>query len=254
MRARTSAREQGARRTVVASLILALLASGTATAEMWRGLAVAPEHRCAPYNRVRDYPYSQSVERAVARRLGAIRSPYTGRCFASLGETDIEHIVATSEAHDSGLCAADATMRKKFASDLRNLTLASPQVNRHEKRGHDAAGWLPTRNRCWFAARVIEVKRAYGLSVDGAERDALEAVLSQCADTRLRLGACAAPAAASATPSTSATGDALERYDDNGNGRITCAEARRHHIAPVRRGHPAYPFMRDGDGDGIVCE
>ena len=239
--------------SAVASLILALLALGTATAETWRGLAVAPEHRCTEYER-RDYPYSQSVERAIERRLGAIQSPYTGRCFASLGETDIEHIVATSEAHDSGLCAAGATMRKKFASDLRNLTLASPQVNRHEKRGHDAAGWLPSRNRCWFAARVIEVKRAYGLSVDRAERDVLEAVLSQCADKQLRLGACAAPAAAPATPSTSATNGALERYDDNGNGRITCAEARRHHIAPVRRGHPAYPFMRDADGDGVVCE
>ena len=33
---------------------------------------------------------------------------------------------------------------------------------------------------------------------------------------------------------------------------ITCAEARRHGIAPVSRGHPAYPFMRDGDG--VVCE
>ena len=36
------------------------------------------------------------------------------------------------------------------------------------------------------------------------------------------------------------------------NGRITCKEARRHGIAPVPRGHPAYPFMRDGDGDGVV--
>ena len=44
------------------------------------------------------------------------------------------------------------------------------------------------------------------------------------------------------------------RWDDNGNGRISCAEARRHGIAPVRRGHPAYRYMRDGDGDGIVCE
>ena len=44
--------------------------------------------------------------------------------------------------------------------------------------------------------------------------------------------------------------DALVRYDDNGNGRITCREARRHGIAPVRRDHPAYRHMRDGDGDG----
>ena len=44
----------------------------------------------------------------------------------------------------------------------------------------------------------------------------------------------------------------LDLWDDNGNGRITCAEARRHGIAPVPRDHPAYLFMRDGDGDGWV--
>ena len=46
----------------------------------------------------------------------------------------------------------------------------------------------------------------------------------------------------------------VAQWDDNGNGRITCAEARRHGIAPVRRGHPAYAYMRDGDSDGVVCE
>ncbi|MDE0382165.1 MAG: excalibur calcium-binding domain-containing protein, partial [Rhodospirillales bacterium] len=54
-------------------------------------------------------------------------------------------------------------------------------------------------------------------------------------------------------PSSGAV-DALALYDDNGNGRITCKEARRHGIAPVPRGHPAYEFMRDGDKDGVVCE
>ena len=48
--------------------------------------------------------------------------------------------------------------------------------------------------------------------------------------------------------------DALPIWDDNGNGRITCAEARAHGIAPVYRGNPAYEFMRDADGDGVVCE
>ena len=48
--------------------------------------------------------------------------------------------------------------------------------------------------------------------------------------------------------------DPLSLYDDNGNGRITCAEAGAHGIAPVRRNHPAYPHMTDTDGDGVVCE
>ena len=60
-----------------------------------------------------------------------------------------------------------------------------------------------------------------------------------------------APAKMSAPPSDS---DALKQWDDDGNGRITCAEARRHGLAPVHRGHPAYSYMRDNDNDGIVCE
>lgn len=46
----------------------------------------------------------------------------------------------------------------------------------------------------------------------------------------------------------------LTLYDDNRNGRISCAEARAHGIAPVYRGHPAYAYMTDADGDGVVCE
>ena len=55
-------------------------------------------------------------------------------------------------------------------------------------------------------------------------------------------------------PPPAQSGNALELYDDNGNGRITCAEARAHGIAPVRRDHPAYQYMDDRDGDGVVCE
>ena len=39
---------------------------------------------------------------------------------------------------------ARRTMRREpvFATDLRNLTLASPVVNRHRKSGKDAGEWL----------------------------------------------------------------------------------------------------------------
>lgn len=52
----------------------------------------------------------------------------------------------------------------------------------------------------------------------------------------------------------SAPNHPLNLYDDNRNGRISCSEARAHGIAPVYRGHPAYPYMTDPDGDGVVCE
>ena len=119
--------------------VVAFALAGTAAAETWRGLTVAPEHRCSSYDKAGDYPYPQSVEKDIVRQLGAVYGPYSGTCFGSTKETDIEHIVATSEGHDSGLCAADRATRKRFAQDLRNLTLASPQVNRHQKSGKDAA-------------------------------------------------------------------------------------------------------------------
>ena len=162
--------------------------------------------------------------------------------------------MATSEAHDSGLCAADRATKRRFARDLRNLTLASPGVNRHEKSGKDAGEWLPDRNRCWFAARVLKVKRAYRLSVDAREAAALEAVLRQCPSTAMEPIGCTAAPARRAADIPAAGGNALTRYDDNRDGRITCREARRHGIAPVHRAHPAYRHMRDRDQDGVVCE
>ena len=180
---------------------LAALTLGTASAETWRGLTVAPDHRrCSPYERKRDYPYPQSVEQDIVRALGAVYGPYTGTCFTSTRDSDIEHIVATSEAHDSGLCAADRTTRKRFAQDLRNLTLASPQVNRREKSGKDAGEWVPERNECWFAGRVLEVKRAYRLTVDRREAAALERIFSQCYGTEMELIACTAPSNARERP------------------------------------------------------
>ncbi len=154
----------------------------------WRGLVVAPEHRCSPYGRT-DYAYPRSVEARIVTSMGGrIYGPYTGRTFASTRQTDIEHMVATSEAHDSGLCAASAATRRTFARDLLNLTLAAPEVNRCDLRGKcgkDAGEWLPARNDCWFAARVIRVKRRYGLTVDRREAQALEQVLSNCSSTDL---------------------------------------------------------------------
>ena len=240
-------------RHVATTLLLALLASISVSAETWRGIVVAPEYRCSPYE-ADDYSYPQSVETQIISTLGKIYGPYTGRCFSSPQDTDIEHIVARSEAHDSGLCAASDETKRRFARDPLNLTLASPQVNRHAKRDKDGGDWLPDQNECWFANRIVEVRRKYGLTIDRREAEALERVLSACPSTEMVIGDCvaSAPEARKIPPSRSV--DALALWDDNGNGRITCAEARRHGIAPVRRSHPAYPFMRDGDGDGVVCE
>ena len=48
--------------------------------------------------------------------------------------------------------------------------------------------------------------------------------------------------------------DVLARHHVDRDAKITCKEAWRQGIAPVRRSHPAYRYMRDRDEDGVVCE
>ena len=257
--------ERGSGRTCRELALATVLSIGAGAVagdvETWRGIRVVEEHRCSSYERS-DYRYPASIEsRIVASQTGRVYGPYTGRTFSGPGQTDIEHIVATSEAHDSGLCAASKAVRRQFATDLMNLTLAAPEVNRcsaDAKCGKDAAEWLPDLNQCWFVARIIQVRRKYGLTIDAMEAMAIDSVITSCDSFDLIvLEGEAMPAATvgEARPSPAGgSGDALALWDDNRNGRITCREARRHGIAPVPRSHPAYRFMRDGDGDGVVCE
>ena len=170
--------------------------------------------------------------------------------------TEIEHIVARSKAHDSAPCAADPNTKDEFASDLLNFTMASPSVNRHHKSDKNAAGWPPDLNQCPDVNRVIQVRLEYRLAIDRAEADAIDAVLATCDSTDMVMLTPTTSDSATATPTPTPylNINALATYDDNGNGRISCAEARAHGIAPVRRDHPAYEYMNDRDGDGVVCE
>ncbi|NVJ63034.1 MAG: excalibur calcium-binding domain-containing protein [Flavobacteriaceae bacterium] len=247
---------QGRKMRVHITLIVLILATFNSNAETtWRGLTVEPEYRCSSYDKSEQYPYPQSVEDGIVANMGGIvYGPYTGRYFDNDRETDIEHIVAASEGHDSGLCDAPVNKRIQFATDQLNLTLASPEVNRcgdGGKCGLDAAEWMPQKNKCWFANRVLLIKTKYDLSVDQAEASALETVLSSCESVELIFYPAISFSSDEEAPPNL---DALELYDSNRNGRITCSEARAHGIAPVKSSHPAYEHMSDGDGDGVVCE
>ncbi len=225
-------------------LITLLLGTGSLIAEEgWRGLRVAPENRCAPYNRD-DYRYPQSVELEIIRSMGGkIYSPYTGRYFNFRTQTDIEHMIATSEAHDSGLCGRSNREKRQFASDLDNLTLASPVINRDHKRYFDAAEWLPQYNKCWFVNRILKVRLKYNLTIDRKEAGAIDKVMETCESFQLIF--------LEGTPTSPLP---TSEWDEDGDGRVTCSEARKAGIAPVYATHPAYKFMWDRDGDGVVCE
>lgn len=151
-------------------------------APTWRGLRVCPERPRTGYDRD-DYgtgyrSKEDDIIRGLPKRAGQVYTPYTCTLYAIRADgtaaTDIDHIVALAEAHDSGIAPS---RRRAFAADTLNLTIAVPSVNRNRKSDNDPAEWSPPRNRGWYAARVVAVKREYGLSVDVAERDSLAAIM-----------------------------------------------------------------------------
>ena len=151
----------------------------------WRGLVVASEIRCSEYD-VDHYRHPDSLEEVVVTALGGkLYEAYTGVYYDRARDVQIDHIVAKREAHDSGACAWSLSERRAFAHDVENLALASPTLDLGVKAGRDAAEWLPDFNQCWFAGAVVAVRLKYGLTVDEAERDALEEVLSMCDSTEL---------------------------------------------------------------------
>lgn len=181
---------------IVALLLLGITIPGLAEeVELWRGLKVAPEAECpaapdsvcpegfAPYDRAAWGFYRGAVlELLKGKMKGVIRDPYTGVCHANPDALDVEHVVSLAEAHRSGLWQASARTKRAFARDLLNLTLSDPQLNR-EKSDRDAAGWTPENGRCWFAWRNVLVRREWGLTVDRAEANALETIISGCSDS-----------------------------------------------------------------------
>ena len=173
-----------------------------AYAETWCGLTVEPENRCSPYDKRGDYHHNATLDAKYVEAQGWIvddngrvshpdkehlcyPSPYEpGSRLCYLGDMDIEHIVATSEGHDSGLCAQGKDARRAFANDLDvNITVAGATVNRRLKSDRDPAEWMPNKRPRRYAVWWIDSKRKYGLSIDEAERDALASVLDgKCPD------------------------------------------------------------------------
>ena len=102
--------------------------------------------------------------------------------------TDIDHIVALAEAHDSGL-GEEGLLR--FSGDPTNLTLATPYENRTTKNDRDPADYLPEYNQCWFVGRVLAVKQKWGLSVDSREAQFLKTALAECTAAEIAQPTCA---------------------------------------------------------------
>ena len=118
---------------------------------------------------------------------GTLADPYAGQTIAftrgrkTSEAVQIDHVVALSNAWQTGAQQLDPARRQAFANDPLNLLAVDGPANQQKSDG-DAATWLPANKgfRCAYVARQIAVKRAYSLWVTPPEKDAMTSVLSTC--------------------------------------------------------------------------
>ena len=118
---------------------------------------------------------------------GTLADPYTGtsivfaRGQATSSLVQIDHIVALSNAWQTGAQQLSTEQRYEFANDPLNLLAVDGATNSSKGDG-DAATWLPPNSafRCAYVSRQIAVKAAYALWVTQAEHDAMARVLASC--------------------------------------------------------------------------
>ncbi|MCX4535356.1 HNH endonuclease family protein [Streptomyces sp. NBC_00841] len=114
---------------------------------------------------------------------GSWYSEYDGATWTAASDLDIDHMVPLAEAWRSGASSWTTAQRQSFANDLTRPQLIAVTDNVNQsKSDQDPAEWLPSRTayRCTYVRAWVHVKHYYNLTVDSAEKSALQSVLNGC--------------------------------------------------------------------------
>ncbi|KQX53132.1 MULTISPECIES: HNH endonuclease family protein [unclassified Streptomyces] len=114
---------------------------------------------------------------------GSWYSEYDGATWTAASDLDIDHMVPLAEAWRSGASSWTTAQRQSFANDLTRPQLIAVTDNVNQAKGDlDPAKWLPSRTayRCTYVRAWVQVKYYWKLSVDSAEKSALQSVLNGC--------------------------------------------------------------------------
>jgi hypothetical protein len=96
-------------------------------------------------------------------------------------EVQIDHVVALSNAWQTGAFKLTVLQRTALANDPMNLFAVKGRLNLQKSDG-DAATWLPPLKsfRCTYVAQQIAVKAKYSLWVTAPEKEAMARILTAC--------------------------------------------------------------------------
>jgi hypothetical protein len=118
---------------------------------------------------------------------GTLQDRYSGETINFLRgnvtsmEVQIDHVVALSNAWQTGAFKLSVAQRTALANDPLNLFAVKGRLNSQKSDG-DAATWLPPVKsfRCTYVAHQIAVKAKYSLWVTAPEKDAMVRILAAC--------------------------------------------------------------------------
>ena len=118
---------------------------------------------------------------------GVLIDPYSGetinflRGVATSSAIQIDHVVALSNAWQTGAFKLTLAQRTAFANDPSNLLAVKGKLNSQKGDG-DAATWLPPRKsyRCEYVTKQVMVKTKYGLWLTAPEKAAILKILKTC--------------------------------------------------------------------------
>ena len=101
-------------------------------------------------------------------------------------EVQIDHVVALSNAWQTGAFKLTLKERTAFANDPMNLLAVKGRLNSQKSDG-DAATWLPPLKsyRCDYVLRQIAVKIKYKLWFTAPEKEAMVRILNTCPEKPL---------------------------------------------------------------------
>ena len=96
-------------------------------------------------------------------------------------EVQIDHVVALSNAWQTGAFKLTVLQRTALANDPMNLFAVKGRLNSQKGDG-DTATWLPPLKsfRCSYVAQQIAVKAKYSLWVTAPEKEAMARILTAC--------------------------------------------------------------------------
>ncbi len=130
---------------------------------------------------------NQIVDKDCKVSSGTLKDPYTAKVINfqrgadSSRAVQIDHVVALSNAWQTGAQQLQSDERLALANDPLNLLAVDGPAN-EEKSDGDAATWLPANKsfRCQYVSRQISVKSKYRLWLTPPEKQAIANILTRC--------------------------------------------------------------------------